>query len=636
MLKVFRIGVELSAVNGVSPVLRVLARDLLGMGKQADALVGKWSRLRVAAIGAGVAMAGVGILRGMVKLVDLSDKLYRSELRLQQMGMSKGGVRAVTGAALRAQMRYPTVTASSSEDVAQKLYTTFGTSKRVQAALPATVRAEAVLENMGIGGPASLGRLVKAIEISGAAFKTVNGKEQFSVGRFKRALDLFLRAQDVAGPLLTSAQIYQATKMAGPAAGLEGIRAYVATMAELAQQMGPRGGRGMAQIYKGFNGGMMGRTYLENLQRLGIVKPGGIQWFQGSSQGNIKPGALLGQKTFDSGHLFQWVEKILVPDLRKHGMTTLKQQLAAVYQMFGSVTAQAVIANMIQNAPAYTRTAEMIHGAPGAQRQYDIQMKSWTASMTAFRHEFTSFLEVAGLPLIRTASAGLHDLTGVIVRMEKWAIANPQKMALIDKGIVLLGAALITLGSGTVLLALASLVSPTTGLIALAGGITALGASVKSIPPWLIHAVQGAAAGATAAKFIPGVGPVAGAVAGGVGGALWGLNPLGLNNITPAQLAHNMLHTDMRHPASMGGGVPAPHQSLLGSLKSLRAPAVPSAPSHGGASGAPVPVVVMNGRDIADGVTKHQAKGLQRNPSGPTGHNLRQGYLQPAYPAPGL
>ncbi|OYV24238.1 MAG: hypothetical protein B7W97_00415, partial [Mycobacterium sp. 20-66-4] len=197
MQSVYKIGLEIVAKNNVGSAFRLIMRDLVGMGKQADLLVGKWGKLRVAAIGAGAAMAGIGVLRGLARMVELSDKLYRNELRLRQMGMSVPGSRSVTQAALRAQMQTPSVGAADAVGVAGKLYTTFGTSARVKAALPAAVRAEGVLDNMGIGGNRSFGNLVKAIEISGGAFKRVNGKEEFSVSRFKRALDLFLRAQDV-------------------------------------------------------------------------------------------------------------------------------------------------------------------------------------------------------------------------------------------------------------------------------------------------------------------------------------------------------------------------------------------------------------------------------------------------------
>ncbi len=58
--KVYKIAVEIAAVNGLGPVLKVLSRDMLGLGKQANALTGKMGRLKVAALGAAGALAGIG------------------------------------------------------------------------------------------------------------------------------------------------------------------------------------------------------------------------------------------------------------------------------------------------------------------------------------------------------------------------------------------------------------------------------------------------------------------------------------------------------------------------------------------------------------------------------------------------
>lgn len=90
------------------------------------------------------------------------------------------------------------------------------------------------------------------------------------------------------------------------------------------------------------------------------------------------------------------------------------------------------------------------------------------------------------------------------------------------------------------------------------------------------------------------------------------------------------------------GGFPAPGLPTALPLPPSLPPPLPRVgmPPH---LTEPVPVRVVggqldtrvtNGKDLADGVSKHQAKQLQRNPSGPTGHNLSRGYLPPAMAMP--
>lgn len=634
MQSVYKIGLEIVARNSTGPAFRYIMRDLLGMGKQTDLLVGKWSRLRVAAIGVGTALAGVAVLRGMMKMVELSDKLYRNELRLRQMGMSTPASRSVTQTALRAQMRYPTVTASDSEAVATKLFTTFNSPKRVKAALGPSVAAEAVLENWHRGGPAALADLIKSIEISGGAFKRINGKEVFSVSKFKDSLNLFMRAMNIGGSLMTTAQIYQATRMAGPGASLQTLKAYVDTMAEVVQQMKSRGGRGMNMVYKELMGGMTGRTYLDNLMQLGIVKPGGVQWYQGSSMGNIKPGALVGQSVLNKQGLFAWVSKSLIPDLVKHGYTTLQQQIGILYRIFGSATAQALVQNMIQNKPAYERTAAMIDRSPGVRGILSSQLKGEQASMKALRHAWDSFVEVAGKPLIDPVVRMLHDLTRAVIGIESWAIAHPQLMAKIGKWLGLLGVALLGLGTGAVMLAIVSLAGTGGWIFGIGAALVYLAMSSKTVRGNL---------DAVASRLEE------------FGGIL-----TKMFSWLPSFPKSPSLPISPSHPVIMPWSLPrgshfyySSGNSPLGNVPGLHATnraaaawlhgvnptwhaAVPAPRAGHGGQEAPVPVLVVNGKDIAHGVTRHQAAGLQRNPSGPVGHNLRQGYIQPAYPTPGL
>lgn len=600
MLKSYKIGIEIAAINSVGPVLKLISKDMLGLGKQAKYVSSQIKGVRIAAIGAAAALGGMAILKASSDLATYGNRLANVQSRLRQMGVSARNVGALTNAAFTQSMRTPNVDWSDALAALTKGRTVLGSSAEAVRAAPLIVRAEGVLSNWGMGGPTALGELLKAIELRGGTYGP-DGKT-FSVGALGRNLNYALEAQNIAGKLLTPNQIMRATKLAGAASQMMGGFAWWSSMAEAVQQMGPSGGRGFGMVMKALSGGPISRMYAYNMKRYGLVAPGGFVHIPHTFQTAIKPGALKGSKILYSQGLFAWTQKVLVPTLEAHGVHGKKNLLAAVYQTISSQTGSRLVANMITNALSYIRTQKQMRQA-GSVSVYGVQMAtSMTGPLHAFEGAWTSMLEALGTPLVKPAIAILNAMTRAVTGVTKWSKVHPAMVRDIVGGIAGLGVALVGLGTGAVLVGLAT---------------------AGAIPATIAGAVAAIAAGT-------------GAIIANFNGIKTVFHDLG-NDFR--QFNHWLLGLErtingfLEHPIrSIGSGLASaghalatdiathPHGMLPAWDPAGRQPAVP----YGSGVGALVHGVhITNPHDIAKAVHHGLGRSMNRNQSGTTGYNGR-------------
>ncbi|HQT89699.1 MAG TPA: hypothetical protein PK677_14320 [Acidiphilium sp.] len=621
MIKAYKIGIEIAATNSVAPVLRVITRDLLGMGREADHLKGKFTAVKIAAIGAFAAMGGVAILGATAKLASYGNKLAEVQSRLRQMGVSAGNVGEMTNTAFTQSMRTPNVDYADALSALMKTRTVLGSSKEARAAAPYVVRTEGVLTNWGMGGPTALAELLKSIELRGGTYGP-DGKT-FSVAALRTNLTDALAAQNIAGKLLTPNVIMRTTKLAGPASQMMSGKAWWSSMAEAAQQMGPSAGRGFAMALKEFSGGPISRMYAYNLQKYGLAQASGFVKIPHTFQTSLKPNALKGSDVLYGQGLFPWVQKVLVPTLEAHGVHGKKALLAAVYQTISSQTGSRLVANMITNALSYVRTSKQMQQSLGVSIFGTQMSQSMGGPMKALHGAFESFLMTIGRPLVPVAVKVLNTLTNAIVGMTKWAKVHPETIRRIVYGVGILGTALVGFGTGAVIAALAMLgwvpavIAGVTA--AVATGVTLVIANFNGLHKGLVSA-------ATAIEgFIKRIVFVA-------------THPLADLSAVGKVWSHTMVG----HYFQGNGGHWVNHKGAAGNYQTWaagaaprREAAVPVAGQHGADNGLIPTVNIGNWGDGQRAIKHGLAASLNQNQGSTTGFNGRSSaYGTPAFTGP--
>ncbi len=201
------------------------------------------------------------------------------------------------------------------------------------------------------------------------------------------------------------------------------------------------------------------------------------------------------------------------------------------------------------------------------------------------------------------------SLTHAMDEFTQWVVAHPELVGVIGKTVAALGglvAEISLFATGATAATALGFLTGSSGLIGLAVGIERLGKVLPSVPPWLGQLGAATAAGAAVGSVAPGIGAA---------------GPMGVRGIALANAnSTNAPHTRASYIPDSTGDVWLPAWES----------AVPPSGSSAGPSG-PVPVYVVNGRDIAEGTTAHQTAQLSAPPVGPTGGDPRMNLPMPAF-----
>jgi len=237
--------------------------------------------------------------------------------------------------------------------------------------------------------------------------------------------------------------------------------------------------------------------------------------------------------------------------------------------------------------------------APGIGTHDVLAQNDPTANIKAFRETWNGFLTTLGSPLVDTASNLMVSLTHAMNDFSQWAVAHPELIATIEKTVDALAALAAATGlfviGAKAATALGLLTGPA-GLVGLAAGIETLGKELPSLPSWLEHLAAGSVTGVA-------IGSVA-----SVGTTTRATNGVGFGPLSSGTTSN------------LGARVPVGSSDVP-----------PNASSAG--PNEPLAVYVVNGRDIADGTTAHQAGLISAPPNGPTGGDPRMNLPMPAFGA---
>ncbi len=249
------------------------------------------------------------------------------------------------------------------------------------------------------------------------------------------------------------------------------------------------------------------------------------------------------------------------------------------------------------------------HSASGMGAYDALAQDDPSAKIKSFQETWKNLVTALGAPLVNTGTTMMVSLTHAMDEFTQGMVAHPELVGAIGKTVAALAGLVAEIGlfaTGATAATALGFLTGASGLIGLATGIERLGKVLPSIPAWLAQLSAGTAAG-----------PAVGSVARGIGAP----GAMGVRGIAlPNAGSTNDLHTRASYIPDGTGDAWLPGGES----------AVPPSASSTGPSG-PVPVYVVNGRDIAEGTTAHQTAQLSAPPVGPTGGDPRMNLPMPAF-----
>ena len=467
MTNVYRIGVSLAMVNGVSPVLGVIARDLLGLHGGIGKLEKGFGRIKLAVGGVAAAMAGLALAGAFKAPLEEAVKYQTVLAQFKGFGMSD----AINTAADK-YARSARVMGSSARDMmtymveAQGIFRESGQMTEAQALMGSKIAAPILAKinfaNMALN-PEKAGALhtqdlqmLRFIESRGGANDPTT---------FAHLADWGYKLIKSSGTNINWDQLRSLVKTAG-AGGFNLTDDALSKLEPVITDLGGGAvGSGQRTAFQRLIGTqrMLPKQAIQEYLSLGLwdrtkvelSKTGGINRFVG------RPGAVLNNREqFASDPIGYYMERFLPAISKKYGEQILGdtvgakvQRAAEISMVFGPGTAGSLFSQIDKQMPAIMRSIAAQAKAFGI----DADDKNASATMAGKRLMMQKNMEtlqlLIGEKVLPMAITGITMVNGALESLTSWAGHHPNQLAAFVQGALAISAGLVVFGGMAVIIA---------------------------------------------------------------------------------------------------------------------------------------------------------------------------------------
>jgi hypothetical protein len=514
MANVYEIATKISMTNAVSPVLAVIAKEVLNLDGGIKNLQKSLGSLRGAlAIGGGLALAGgVAMAAGLKNIADNARDLSHELTQLKKLNISADQLAQVRAGALGAVRAVPGTTETAALQTYGSAYSMFGHEGSLRLMRPLAEFAQVAGNTSGDYEKAeqNLYSMIRSGDLMGKFIDEVTHK--VDPAKLEKFLDLGSKVILGTHGKVDSATWLGLAQQGGPALSQLSDKGLL-TMAIASQAMGgPRAGTALTSLYQQMVGGKMTETAAKHLHDLGLVgdyrvsRGGHVVWNKGALDGEFTeklktdPLAAVG---------------VMKAAMEKHGFDSIEKMVPELFQVLGRQTTQRLIHDLLRNYPQIMAERERIGGAMGVGDSKKVQNEQ---DYTQVEHNLevawkNLMLAIAG-PNSENAIRLMKALTDALNSFsEKVRATNPDTLAKIGAGLGILSAALVGAGAAALVAALG-----TGGWVVL--GIGALGAAFVVFKDDLAKLIPSASDAAHAIMgFIEAIKKIGSAIAEAISGA---------------------------------------------------------------------------------------------------------------------
>jgi hypothetical protein len=466
----YRIGVSIVLANGVSPVLAIISRDLLGIRGPIDQISKQFSAWNTKLLGVAGILGGTAIIGGLMKIAQHGDKLLDQQDKMMRSGIAYADVLRLQGTYYaNIAKSVPTSTAAEFLKTTNELRAVTGNTDAAAALAPKALMVDTLLSS-------SLGR-----EAHGEYYKLLRSAEMKGISTDPAKLEQFT---DQAFSFITafggklSAEDFQTLARRGGTAFMNAKPDAIGPLAVLAADLG---GSAAGTTLMTLQQLQMGATTLtkqqgQTLANLGLLDtsnttPTGF----GGSRLQLAPGAMTGSLEH-AGDLPGWIRDVVYPALAKasNGDEAMLQSLiskmspnrnaAKLIEMFGNP-------KFLDQQGKDLGLAGQVESIPDAYKHFT--ERNPLGVRQAFDRQFESMWQAIGGPMMQAAMPIMRDVTAMFTAFGQFANGHPEAIKVIAEGIGALGIALVGAGAAT-LIALGGVPAIVVGLISAAAGLVAV------------------------------------------------------------------------------------------------------------------------------------------------------------------
>ena len=287
MIDAYKIGVSIAMTNGVSQVLSVIQRDVMGLNHAVDLTTGGFNRMKVAAAGFGAVVAGGAVLGGVWKVVEASKALNDQLTRTQQLGGAFANTIGLAQAtAFKTSFQVPTFNPAELVAMQREIGAQLQNPTEAMEILPEAAKVSMVTSHYtGENQDKIIQNLTKIADLRNDIYsRGPNGQEIMDPVKLANELDMASKALILGGGFLKSSDLLTLTRQAGVPAKSMDADAFYSTMVEMAVSQGAaRAGTAATSLFNQMVGGVMPIHTAQEMQKMGILGAG--EWY--SDHGHV-------------------------------------------------------------------------------------------------------------------------------------------------------------------------------------------------------------------------------------------------------------------------------------------------------------------------------------------------------------
>ena len=529
----YRIGVSIALANGVSPVLAIIGKDLLGLNTSIKQVEGNFKGWSAALIGVGSILAGATILGAMTKLVEKTAEFQDVLTKVSQLNpkvaevVKSGEMKSLAfnvGANLG--MKVEDVTA-----VYGGIYGVLQDTDEAKELTPIAARYARLMEmrHKGSHPEQSINTLMRAGELSG---RLTDDQGKIDPKKVEEWFDTAARLEAATHGQVNAETLLGLAQQGGGVA-LRGLsQEGYEHMAIVAQMMGgQRAGTSLLSLRSQMTGAMLKRS-AQAMQDYGLLKSD--EWDSEGGHVTLSDKASHRMLSLVNQDPMKFVNE-LVDRLEAKGITNKDDQMVALQRILGRQTTQRMVADMLLARQQIERETKGLEQGATVKEGLAGYSDNINANLHNLSTAWSNLLVAVGGSQGENFVHVLQTITSAIQGMTSFANAHPEAVKAALEAVVGLGAALVVIGG----ISLATLVGIPAAVSGVAIAITALAAlewqRIKDIFEGIRSAIS---------SFIDSVANIAGKI-----GWMFGFGSNKVQGIEEAPLKHRSMFTPSNGPA---------------------------------------------------------------------------------------
>lgn len=491
----YRIGVSIVMANGVSPVLAVIGRDLLGLNTNVSKIQSNFAGWSTALIGVGSILTGATILGALTKIVEKTAEFQDALTKISQLN-PKVAELVKSGDIQKLAFNVGTSLGMKVEDVTKVYGGIYGVLQDPQEAEELTPIAARYARLMQMRHPgskpeASINTLMRAGELSGRLTDDAGKIDPKKVDEwFDMAARLEAATHGQVNPETLLGLAQQGGGVALRGLSQEGYE----HMAIVAQMMGgQRAGTSLLSLRSQMSGAMLKRS-AEAMQNYGLLQDG--EWSSEGGHVTMTDPAQKRMLNLVNKDPMAFVNEI-VDKLEKKGITNKDDQMVALQQILGRQTTQRMVADMLLARQQIERETKGLEQGATVKQGLGMYGNNITANMQNLSTAWHNLIIAIGGPEGERFGRFLGQLAGIVNRVTAEVNKlSPETIDLIFKATAGFAAGLVAIGG---VLTVATISLMVGAPVAIAAAVTGVVAGVATFVALNWQGVKDIFAGITSA-----------------------------------------------------------------------------------------------------------------------------------------